>query len=171
MLVGYAGIVLSASYSQNRIYLRSMLVSATVEEQKKTISLLLKDFEAHSSDWLWETDENLKIVRASERFAQAAGRTQAELAGMSLLEPFGSERADAHPAIGVIVNSMERHLNFTEIEVPVDAERRGALVVVDRHGGNQRRAASSSAITASAPTSRLKRRPTSASAFSRIMTR
>jgi diguanylate cyclase (GGDEF)-like protein/PAS domain S-box-containing protein len=119
MLVGYAGIVLSASYSQNRIYMRSMLVSATVEEQKKTISLLLKDFEAHSSDWLWETDENLKIIRASERFAQAAGRTQAELAGMGLLKLLGSTDQDAHPAIGVIVNSMERHLNFTEIEVPI----------------------------------------------------
>jgi diguanylate cyclase (GGDEF)-like protein/PAS domain S-box-containing protein len=120
MLVGYSGIVLSASYSQNRIYIRSMLVSATVEEQKKTISLLLKDFEAHSSDWLWETDENLKIVRASDRFAQAAGRTQAELGGMGLLELLGSNDPDAHPAIGVIVNSMERHSNFTEIEVPIN---------------------------------------------------
>jgi diguanylate cyclase (GGDEF)-like protein len=119
MLVGYVGIVLSASYSQNRIYMRSMQVSATVEDQKKTISLLLKDFEAHSSDWLWETDENLKIIRASERFAQAAGRTQAELAGLGLLELLGSSELDAHPATGVIVNSMERHLNFTEIEVPI----------------------------------------------------
>ena len=119
MLVGYIGIVLLASYSQNRIYMRSMLVNATVEDQKKTISLLLKDFEAHSSDWLWETDENLKIVRASERFAQAAGRSQAELAGMRLLDLLGASEPDAHPAIGVIVNSMERHLNFTEIEVPV----------------------------------------------------
>ena len=123
MLVGYVGLVLMASYSQNRIYMRSMLVNATVEEQKKTISLLLKDFEAHSSDWLWETDENLKIVRGSERFAQAAGRTQAELAGMGLLELLGSNEPDAHPAIGVIVNSMERHLNFTEIEVPVTLRR------------------------------------------------
>ncbi len=119
MLVGYTGIVLLASYSQNRIYMRSMLVNATVEEQKKTISLLLKDFEAHSSDWLWETDENLKIVRASDRFAQAAGRSQAELAGMKLLDLLGASEPDAHPAVGVIVNSMERHLNFTEIEVPV----------------------------------------------------
>ena len=119
MLVGYIGIVLLASYSQNRIYVRSMLVNATVEDQKKTISLLLKDFEAHSSDWLWETDENLKIIRASERFAQAAGRSQAELAGMRLLDLLGASEPDAHPAIGVIVNSMERHLNFTEIEVPV----------------------------------------------------
>jgi diguanylate cyclase (GGDEF)-like protein/PAS domain S-box-containing protein len=119
MLVGYAGIVLSASYSQNRIYMRSMLINATVEDQKKTISLLLKDFEAHSSDWLWETDENLKIVRASERFAQAAGHSQAELAGMGLLKLLGSDELDAHPAIGVVVNSMERQLNFTEIEVPI----------------------------------------------------
>ena len=119
MLVGYAAIVLSASYSQNRIYLRAMLVSATVEEQKKTISLLLKDFEAHSSDWLWETDENLKLIRASERFAQAAGRAQLELAGIGLLDLLCASDPDAHPAIGVILNAMERHQNFTEIEVPV----------------------------------------------------
>ena len=125
MLVGYAGIVLSASFSQNRLYMRSMLVSATVEEQKKTISLLLKDFEAHSSDWLWETDENLKIIRASERFAQAASRTQAELSGMGLLDLLGFYHQDAHPAIGVIASAMERHSNFTEIEVPVKLSGEG----------------------------------------------
>ncbi len=119
LLVTYLIIVLTASYSQSRIYISSMLVSATVEEQKKTISLLLKDFEAHSSDWLWETDEHLRIIRASERFAQAAGRTQIELRGMNLATLLNFDDENLHPAISVIMSSTERRLNFTEIEVPI----------------------------------------------------
>ncbi len=121
LLLGiYLIVVLSASYSQTRIYVRSMLISATVEDQKKTISLLLKDFEAHSSDWLWETDETLRIIRASERFAQAAGCSQIELCGMTLEELLSRNSSDQHPSISVIVNSMQRRLNFTELEVPIE---------------------------------------------------
>ena len=119
MLMVYLAVVLAASYSQTRTYIRAMMVSATVEAQKKTISLLLKDFEAHSSDWLWETDAELKIARASERFAQAAGRSQAELCGMLLIDVLAVDKDNPHPALGVIATSMERRLNFTEIEVPI----------------------------------------------------
>lgn len=120
ILVAYILTVILASYAQTKVYLRSMLVSATVEDQKKTISLLLKDFEAHSSDWLWETDDQLRIIRASDRFAQAAGRTAIELCGMKLVDLFASGGAEPHPALGVIVSSLERQLNFTEIELPVN---------------------------------------------------
>lgn len=119
ILIAYILTVLLSSYAQAKIYLRSMLVSATVEDQKKTISLLLKDFEAHSSDWLWETDHQLRIIRASDRFAQAAGRTAIELCGMKLSDLFAAASEDPHPAIAVIQSSLDRQLNFTEIELPV----------------------------------------------------
>jgi diguanylate cyclase (GGDEF)-like protein/PAS domain S-box-containing protein len=119
ILLAYILTVVLASYAQTRIYLRSIVVSATVEEQKKTISLLLKDFEAHSSDWLWETDHQLRIIRASERFAQAAGRSPIDLCGARLMDLFESDEAEPHPAIGVISSSLERQLNFTEIELPI----------------------------------------------------
>ena len=125
MLMVYLAVVLSASYSQTRTYMRAMMVSATVEAQKKTISLLLKDFEAHSSDWLWETDSELKIARASERFAQAAGRSQQELCGMFLIDVLSADKDNPHPALGVIATSMERRLNFTEIEVPISMSSDG----------------------------------------------
>jgi diguanylate cyclase (GGDEF)-like protein/PAS domain S-box-containing protein len=119
ILIAYIMTVLLASYAQTKIYLRSMLVSATVEDQKKTISLLLKDFEAHSSDWLWETDDQLRIIRASDRFGQAAGLTPIELCGMKFSDMFATQSEDPHPAIAVIQSSLERQLNFTEIELPV----------------------------------------------------
>lgn len=119
LLVTYLVVVLTAGVSQARMFSRSLMVSATVEDQKKTISLLLKDFETHSSDWLWETDDKMNIIRPSERFAQASGRSQMEIDGMPLLELLGADLENAHPALGVILNSMERHLNFTEIEAPI----------------------------------------------------
>ena len=119
LLVVYFALVLTASHTQTRTYVRSMLISATVEEQKKTISLLLKDFEAHSSDWLWETDDKLRIVRPSERFTQVSGKSQIELGAVTLTQFLGSADENTHPAVGVILSSMEKHANFTEIEVPV----------------------------------------------------
>jgi diguanylate cyclase (GGDEF)-like protein len=119
ILLAYILTVILASYAQTRVYLRSMLISATVEDQKKTISMLLKDFEAHSSDWLWETDDQLRIIRASDRFAQAAGRPAVELCGIKLLDLFATGGAEPHPAVGVIQSSLERQMNFTEIELPV----------------------------------------------------
>jgi PAS domain-containing protein len=120
ILTAYILTLILASYAQTKIYLRSMLISATVEDQKKTISLLLKDFEAHSSDWLWETDDQLRIIRASERFAQAAGRPAIELCGVKLLDLFVFSGVEPHPAVGVIESSLERQMNFTEIELPVN---------------------------------------------------
>ncbi len=45
-----------------------------VSESKEVISLLLHDFESQSSDWLWDTDENMLLGRVSQRFAEAVKR-------------------------------------------------------------------------------------------------
>lgn len=46
--------------------------------QRELIRLLLNDFQEHTSDWLWETDESGVLVRVAERFAEAAGKTPTE---------------------------------------------------------------------------------------------
>ena len=53
-----------------------------------TVQLLLNDFEAQASDWLWEVDGEGRIVVANERFAEAAGRPAAALDGTALAELF-----------------------------------------------------------------------------------
>ncbi len=60
-LIIYIGFIQMSALSQTRSIVKLIVSSQEVAKQQKTISLLLKDFEQHSSDWLWETDENMKF--------------------------------------------------------------------------------------------------------------
>ena len=55
-----------ARYARERIYDRLL-----VAEQGQTIALLLNDFEAGASDWLWETDVEGRLRHAPARMAAA----------------------------------------------------------------------------------------------------
>ncbi len=55
-------------------------------ERDETVSLLLREAEEHSSDWLWETDAQRRVVRASPRFAESVGLDTTTVNGKSLLE-------------------------------------------------------------------------------------
>ncbi len=53
-----------------------------LEEQAEVISLLLRDFEESASDWLWETDANLELKRATERLAEVTRKPRDKLVGL-----------------------------------------------------------------------------------------
>ncbi len=55
-------------------------------ERDETVSLLLREAEDHSADWLWETDANRRVVRASPLFARSVGLDPRSINGKSLLE-------------------------------------------------------------------------------------
>ena len=57
-------------------------------ERDETVSLLLREAEDHTNtaDWLWETDANRRVVRASPRFAVSVGLEPGSVNGKSLLE-------------------------------------------------------------------------------------
>lgn len=62
---------------------RSMAL-VKVDEQNHLLKLLLNDFEAHSGDWLWQTDARMRISRVSDAFAKQSGVSVEELTGMDL---------------------------------------------------------------------------------------
>ncbi len=62
--------------------------SDQMSHQADVIGLLLKDHEDQSSDWLWQTDGQGRIVDPSARFAEAFGERGHALAGTALLELF-----------------------------------------------------------------------------------
>jgi diguanylate cyclase (GGDEF)-like protein/PAS domain S-box-containing protein len=57
---------------------------AKIDEQNHLLKLLLNDFEAHSGDWLWQTDARMRIVRVSDVFAKQSGVSIEELSGLDL---------------------------------------------------------------------------------------
>jgi diguanylate cyclase (GGDEF)-like protein/PAS domain S-box-containing protein len=96
-----AGLVLSASYFF--VLLRGVLTStelftakheaeSALRDSAETVQLLLHDYEAQSSDWLWEVDAAGTIHNANSRFADASGRSQQLLDGLPYLELFDDAR-------------------------------------------------------------------------------
>lgn len=115
----YILFILATAVSQTRSMVRVVVSGQEVAKQQKTISLLLKDFEKHSSDWLWETDELSRLARPSDRFADASGRPKTELLTKSIADMFHVDGADPHPAVGIMLSSMERRISFNDLQVPV----------------------------------------------------
>ena len=118
-LVLYVVFIIGIAISQTRSMVRIVIAGHELAKQQKTISLLLRDFEKHSSDWLWETDTSGKFVRPSERFADVASHSRNMLMEMSLADIFAGGEAMQHPSIDVMLGSMQRQVNFNDLQVPV----------------------------------------------------
>ncbi|WP_291343976.1 bifunctional diguanylate cyclase/phosphodiesterase [Acidiphilium sp. 20-67-58] len=94
------------------------------ERQSEVINLLLRDFEEGASDFLWETDASLTLLRPSPRFAEAARTTQEALAGQSLVrflvehgQP--SPEQSCAPSIGNLLYHIGRRETFNEKSAPL----------------------------------------------------
>ena len=69
------------------------LANAATQEATETMALLLRDFEAHSADWLWRVNAAGKLSRPSQRFIDATALPVDILEGGSLLALFAPESA------------------------------------------------------------------------------
>ena len=70
------------------------VASLETKKQNDIITLLLKDFEDGTADWLWETDAKGTITYASTRFAELTGKTMAELHTMTMQQAAAGDPAD-----------------------------------------------------------------------------
>ena len=77
----FCGIVLA-----NKTTLERSIGRIRMQQQHDTIGLLLREYEENTADWLWETDEQLRLRRVSPRMAQQLGIHAADLEGRLLHE-------------------------------------------------------------------------------------
>jgi diguanylate cyclase (GGDEF)-like protein len=128
-LIGYALLTFCAILYFDRQLIERSLTMIRLERHAETISILLRDFEESSSDWLWETDATLTMRHISPRFAEVALRQPQEME-INLIELLGGgKQASAEPfdrAIAILKQRIESHASFREVVVPVKigAERR-----------------------------------------------
>ncbi|MFY9293216.1 MAG: EAL domain-containing protein [Methylorubrum rhodinum] len=102
LLVVYAMFVLASVARMSRLSRERIHDRVRVEDQGQTIGLLLNEFEANTSDWLWETDELGQFQHVSARMAQALGRTEDDLHATSLATLLGGDaQADGQEGDGV----------------------------------------------------------------------
>lgn len=98
--------------------------SAEIERQREIIQLLLHDFEAGASDWLWETGPGGDLVYVSDRLAQVLGRDRDQIIGARLHEAVGmAQSGSGWRDLAVL---MARREPVRDLDVPV--RRKGKTV-------------------------------------------
>jgi diguanylate cyclase (GGDEF)-like protein len=114
----YIAFIITTAMNHTRSMLRVVMTGNELAKQQKTISLLLRDFEQHSSDWLWETGSDGKFSRVFERFAEVSGRKIADLEKLTLNDLIANEN-EPHPAITILTETIKRRGSFTDLQIPL----------------------------------------------------
>ncbi|MEO6853549.1 MAG: diguanylate cyclase, partial [Rhodoferax sp.] len=122
LLALYAVVVWSTTLLTSRMFLNGLKFEAEIERQKQLVGLLLNDFEAHASDWLWETDCQGCLRHVSQRLAQAMGVPSAELQGQPLVQRLAALSPQMVPAHAAMFRALEACLAqrqpFRDVLVP-----------------------------------------------------
>jgi diguanylate cyclase (GGDEF)-like protein/PAS domain S-box-containing protein len=130
LLAAYASVMALVCVRYARNLVQHLVSESKVREQNDIISLLLKEFEENSSDWLWEFDRFGLFQRVSDRFSAAAGLSRESLSGHGFLA-FLREAGQANePIIEEIEQDIAARATFSGIELRVtvnDSERHWRL--------------------------------------------
>ena len=89
-----------------------------VQQQSELISLLLKDFDESTSDWLWQTDENGDLAEIPTSIGTDKSEYTIMRQGSALLSLF----AEA-PALKVLQTSLKRHHEFKDLVLQVRSDQ------------------------------------------------
>ena len=98
-----------------------------LEEQGEIIGILLHDFEEQGSDWLWETDAELRLRTPSERLQDAVGCRGGRLTDLSLRRWSQARLRHARgnaEGFATLVDCIERRLPFRGACIPVGSGER-----------------------------------------------
>jgi diguanylate cyclase (GGDEF)-like protein len=114
----YIVFIVSSATSHSRSMLRAVLTGNELAKQQKTISLLLRDFEKHSSDWLWEIGNDYKFAKVYDRFCEVSGRSAQELEQLTLSDLI-DKGTELNPASVILTGAIDRRVSFTDIQIPV----------------------------------------------------
>jgi diguanylate cyclase (GGDEF)-like protein/PAS domain S-box-containing protein len=82
----YAAIVIASVWSTARLFTGRLIAEAEAARQNELVGLLLRDFEEHASDALWEIGADGRLRHVSARLETLFGLSAAELAAMPILE-------------------------------------------------------------------------------------
>ena len=119
-LLGYVTLTLAYALYSNRTFIDRVRNEARLEEQADTIGLLLRDFVENSSDWLWETDCQLRLKEVSDRMAQVADMPAEKLRGSSLptlLNQVASDSGGEH--LPTLLHHLSSRSSFRDLAIPV----------------------------------------------------
>lgn len=115
-LVYSAMLVVCVQWSYAR-HIEQLLGEEALKEQEQVISLLLRDFEETTSDWLWQTDDEGLILDTPTSIDADKRQYQALAAGKPLVSLFKS-----CDALNVLTQSLKRRTSFRDLVMPIHTE-------------------------------------------------
>ncbi|MFT3855965.1 MAG: PAS domain-containing protein [Aquabacterium sp.] len=145
LLLGvYVVILCGVTIANGRIFMSRLRAEAETERQKQLIDLLLRDFEEHASDWLWEISPTGHLRHVSPRLAQSFDMP----AKVLLQRPFTDTLAavlppdddDAHVALNRLTTCIRMGQPFRDLEINVEVRHEihcwslTAKPLFDEHG-------------------------------------
>jgi diguanylate cyclase (GGDEF)-like protein len=104
-----------------RIHTARLASEREVARQREFVGLLLRDFEEHSADLLWEVGPDGRFTRASARLCAALGTSDAPLPSLGLLDTIGRRAVDepGRRAFDELSRLMAQQRPFRDHAVPV----------------------------------------------------
>ncbi|MBY0367573.1 MAG: bifunctional diguanylate cyclase/phosphodiesterase, partial [Burkholderiaceae bacterium] len=81
----YALVLCTTALINARLFLLGRQAQHRAAQDRLTVSLLLRDFEDHASDWLWEIDPQGRLRHVSQRLAEQLGQPADALVALPLL--------------------------------------------------------------------------------------
>jgi signal transduction histidine kinase len=123
-------------FSMHRAAVERALGAHELNRKREIISLLLKDFEHDAGDWLWETDQQGRLIVASDRFYEAIGRTR-DAVGRTTLRAIAGAGPDMK-GWPEFADAIARHGSVSALEVMTGGERPGywQLTARPRYGAD-----------------------------------
>ena len=125
-IIGAALSYAAVRFSQSHILFRR--AETTLYETSETVSLLLKEFEDASADWLWQTDTGRRLEHVSPRFAYALGMSVEALEGLPLLQAISGDAWETGRfpvALHEMAEKLKRRESFSDLIVPVTIDGKG----------------------------------------------
>ncbi|WP_423822318.1 EAL domain-containing protein [Salinisphaera sp. SPP-AMP-43] len=101
------------------LFRQAVLQQLELENKTEVIELLLKEHEAQSSDWLWQTDDKLRIAAPSARFAEAIAQNGTDLAGQTVEQVLSDRATDGNTeALAELNAHLANRRAFRDVVVP-----------------------------------------------------
>lgn len=115
-------LVAIGTISKARTVFSARLAAKNLAETSETVSLLLREFEEHKADWLWQIDPSRRLRSVSPRFAYALGMTPDKAEGQPLLQiisDLDEGQPDLPAGLRELADRLQRRENFSNIAVQV----------------------------------------------------
>lgn len=93
VMAGFMLFIARGSMVNTRDMLKSMRLQERLEEQEEMLRLLLNEYEANGSDWLFEFDADGRVTFVSSRFAEATGTAVDQVIGTRWMDMLNDPEA------------------------------------------------------------------------------